>query len=106
MKYMLICDRCGQKHFTDGDTKDLVEVKSAPLPRRAIGKLVGAEKEDFYQLPKRFKCYNCGYLFRTTNLPVPEKKEEVKQEKFDMCSEEDYLKTWERESLKSARKKP
>lgn len=100
MKYMLICDSCGQKHFTDGsDVSGLVELKTAPLPKRADG----VDKTTM-ELPKKFKCYNCGMLFRIiqTGEDKPVAPVVIKEEP-DLG--EDYLKKWEKECLKSVRKR-
>lgn len=97
MKYMLICNNCGTKHFTDGNTSDLTEVKSAPPPKRADG-----VTKDTQTMPKKFKCYNCGFLFRTVKLAEEQtKKEETRKEDIS----EDYLNKWENEILRSIRNK-
>lgn len=99
MRYMLICNNCGQKHFTNGANLDLFEVKTAPLPKNANGL-----SKEMYDLPKRYKCYNCGMLFKIVkNKEATEKKEEAKEENLPIG--DDYLKQWENESLKSIRKK-
>jgi transcription elongation factor Elf1 len=98
-KYMLICNNCGQKHFTDGqDTTGLVEVQKAPLPKNANGR-----DKSFYEMPKRFKCYNCGHLFRTIPLKPGEVKKEEKKEERKEVPDDEYLKNWENECLRSIR---
>lgn len=98
--YMLICDSCGQKHFTDGsDVSDLTELKTAPPPKRANG-----VDKTTAELPKKFKCYNCGMLFRI--IQTGENKPAgpvIVQDEPDYG--DDYLKRWEKECLKSARTK-
>ena len=104
-KYMLICTNCGAKHFTDGrDISNLVEVKTAPLPKNANGR-----SKDTRELPKKFKCFNCGHVFKIVALKVPEqeKKQEETINNEDFMGADGYLKQWENEILKSARmKKP
>jgi len=99
-KYLLICQNCGQKHYTDGtDTQTLTEIKSAPLPSRADGK-----DKTFAQLPKRFRCYTCGNTFKTTKLtgPTPDKPTLFEEPELDSDA---YIRQWENESLKSVRNK-
>jgi len=70
MKYMLICNNCNHKIFTDGkDLQGLTQVMTAPLPKRANGK----DKSTAEQ-PKKFKCPKCGYLLHIVKLtqPTPE----------------------------------
>lgn len=102
-KYMLICNNCGTKHFTTGkDTSHLVEVKTAPLPKNANGVV-----KDTRDMPKKFKCYNCGYLFRIVALNTPKVEptpEHITEQDFQGA--DGYLKQWENEVLRSARKKP
>ena len=66
MKYLLICSHCGNKCHTDGGGRsrgDFVEVKTAPLPSRANG-----SDKTFKPLPKKFKCGQCGYIFKIVRL--------------------------------------
>lgn len=92
------CQYCGHKHY--GDTSTLVEIKSAPIPARADG--VNAETVKQH---KKYKCYNCGRSsFRLIQL---EEEKVVKKEKVDILppEEDDYLKGFEKDILKSIRTK-
>ncbi len=56
--YLLRCDICGFRRFTDGsDLKDLIEVKTC---RQCSG-------------GRRFKCNKCGYLMKANKVNVPTK---------------------------------
>lgn len=75
MKYMLLCNHCNNKVFTDGkDLDGLVEVPCAAIPKRGDGK----NKETITQ-KKKLKCPKCGYLFHIVKLTP----EEPKVEKVD-----------------------
>lgn len=75
MKYMLICNNCNNKIYTTGqDMSGLVEVKTAPVPKRANG----VTKDDF-KTPKRYKCPHCGYLFKIVKL-LPVEQQDVKKD--------------------------
>jgi DNA-directed RNA polymerase subunit M/transcription elongation factor TFIIS len=98
---MLLCQNCGNKHFTDGsDTSNLVEVKTAPPPRHANG-----TSKDTCDLPKKFKCFKCGYVFKIVKLTSEVKKERVVDEKEEKFDGDDYFKKWENDVLKFSRKK-
>ena|SRR5579859_7172744 len=101
MKYMLICNNCGQKHFTNGnDISNLTEVKTAPLPRHADG-----VNKEIQEVTRKFRCSHCGMLLKVVKLEKKEEtKEEIKQEEI-IFNDEDHLKNWENEILKSIRKK-
>lgn len=72
MKYMLLCNNCSNKVFTDGkDLSGLIEVAQAPLPKRADGK----NKETINQ-KKKLKCPKCGYLLHIVKLTVDVPKTE------------------------------
>ena len=101
MQYLLICQFCGQKHCTDGsDVSNLVEHKTAPVPKRADGK-----DKTYADLPKKLKCYTCGRLFKIVKVGAPAQKKPELPETL-LKPNEDYLKDWESEVLKSIRKKP
>jgi hypothetical protein len=72
MKYLLLCNHCGNKVFTNGspeELKDLVQVAVSPLPKRANGK----DKATMEQL-KKFKCQKCGYIFHIVKLTAGSEK--------------------------------
>ena len=76
MKYMLLCNHCGNKVFTDGkELGGLVEVPTAPIPKRGDGK----NKETVNQ-KKKLKCPKCGYLLHIVKL-TPEPKEDKNDNK-------------------------
>jgi DNA-directed RNA polymerase subunit RPC12/RpoP len=76
MKYMLLCNICGNKLFTDGkDLSGLSEVATAPTPKRGDGK----SKETINQ-KKKLKCPQCGYLLHIVKL-TPEKPKEDEDDK-------------------------
>lgn len=100
MKYMLICQHCGHKHFTDGsDTTDLIEVPTASPPKHANG-----TSKDICDLPKKFKCYKCGYVFKIVKLNQEMPKPTQKEKNLESI-EEDYFNKWNNEVLNSHRKK-
>jgi hypothetical protein len=95
--YLLICQNCGQKHFTDGSNLDgLVEVKNN-------ADLMKPNKE-IYPLPRKFRCNSCGYLFKTTKI-IEEKKKEIPRKEEELLDDSAYLKQWENECLRSIRRK-
>lgn len=106
-RYLLMCQNCGTKHYTDGsDTSNLVEVKSAPLPARANGK----DSSSFSAIPKKYKCFNCGFVFKISRVAgstpeVKETKERVREEAPPPEDPDEYIKKWAAESLKSVRNK-
>jgi hypothetical protein len=72
MRYMLLCNHCNNKVFTDGkDLSNLVEVPTANIPKRGDGK----SKETVEQ-KKKLKCPKCGYLFHIVKLAVDKPKTE------------------------------
>ena len=78
MKYMLICNNCSNKVFTDGkDLGGLVEVPTAPIPKKGDGK-----NKEVVKQKKKLKCPKCGFLLHIVKL-VPE----VSQEELDAKKE-------------------
>lgn len=80
MKYMLFCEHCQNKMFTNGnDLQNLVEIPTASIPKRGDGK----NKETFQQR-KKLKCPKCGYVFKIVKLDntpdTPEKPEAIERE--------------------------
>ncbi len=64
MKYMLYCQRCSNKVFTDGkDLSFLVEVPVASIPKRGDGR-----NKELFEQRKKFKCPECGYVFTIVKL--------------------------------------
>lgn len=104
-KYLLYCQNCGLKHYTDGsDTTGMVEVKQAPVPKRADGK-----DRSTTTMGRKLKCYNCGHLFKVSKTPgaaAPKPAERKREEPPPIADPEEYLKQWEQESLKSVRNRP
>ncbi len=70
MKYMLLCQHCNNKVYTDGkDISGFTEVASAAIPKRGDGK----SKEVINQ-KKKLKCPQCGYVFHIVKLVQEEPK--------------------------------
>jgi len=74
MKYLLRCENCSHKIYTDGkDLQGLIEIPTAAIPKRGSG----TDKETVSQ-KKKIKCPKCGYILRIIKLEAA--KEEPKQE--------------------------
>jgi hypothetical protein len=77
MKYMLFCQHCSNKVFTDGkDLNFLVEVPLSAIPKRGNGK-----DGEVFQQRKKFKCSECGYVFTIVKLKPDEIVAPPKEEK-------------------------
>jgi DNA-directed RNA polymerase subunit RPC12/RpoP len=76
MKYMLFCQHCSNKVFTDGKDLDyLYQVPLSAIPKRADGK-----DKSLFEQRKKIKCPECGYIFTIVKLK-PDEVVSPKEEK-------------------------
>ena len=92
MQYLLYCSHCGNKHFTDGNNIDMIEIKSAPLPLRADGKTTTTKK-----LPRKFKCPQCGFILKPIKTEEKPPEKQLQQPMTTIDSPEEEFAKFERE---------
>lgn len=75
-QYQLYCDHCGYKRFSDGsDVQDLVQVKSADVPRGSPYLDPVTKKTvvpPAMKQAKKFKCPKCGYIIKPRAIQFTE----------------------------------
>lgn len=85
--YQFFCDNCCYKRITDGtDIKDLVEVKSSPIPKGSpkidpITKMVVVPQP--FKQAKKFKCPKCGHIIKARKITFVEHKDEQQTNRSD-----------------------
>lgn len=99
MKYMLLCNNCPNKVFTNGTDIDKFSIiPTAKLPKRGDGKSTEAIEQK-----KKIRCPECGYLFKIVKLG-PEQVVEDKKDHPEFEREVPKDPSWLNEDDKKKKK--